>query len=318
MVSVPVQLPSLRPPLGNQSRSQVIHHCFSELIFDQKMEVTTLDEGEEWVDIMGSGIRTKHVFKGEVGPAEMGTVVSCNLTGYFGDDTEHKEPFETLRDQVFVIGEMDSIPSIELTLRCSCFIYFYFKLPLKLTMVSYVRHSRVGDIYWLRSSYKFAYGVVGRPGLPRESLSIAASAGSTESANKAGGMIAVLPNADLVYYIEVTGHHATAAEAAKFVKSLRTVGVKDDKLCDTKSLELDDDDSDSINALADTELRKECGNRWFAWGDFPKAGKAYSKGIQYAQNYLQKYSAEDDNAETGEAGEAAATEKKEPPKEILR
>ena len=246
------------------------------------MEVTTLDEGEEWVDVMGSGIRTKHVFKGEVGPAEMGIVVSCNLTGYFGDDADHKEPFETLRDQVFVIGEMDSIPSIELTLRYSCFvciIHFYFGIQRKLTTVSNRRHSRVGDIYWLRSSYKFAYGVVGRPGLPRESLSIAATAGSTESASKTGGMIAVLPNADLEYYIEVTGHHATAADAAKFIKSLRTVGVSNDVLSGTKTLGLDDDDSDSINALADTELRKECGNRWFAWGDFPKAGKAYSKGI---------------------------------------
>lgn len=128
-------------------------------------------------------------------------------------------------------------------------------------------------------------------------------------------MVAVLPNADLEYYIEVTGHHETAAAAAKFVKSLRTVGESGDVLCTTETIE-SDCDSDDINALADTELRKECGNRWFAWGDFPKAGKAYSKGIQYAQSYLQKYSAEDD-VET-EGGEAAASEKKEAPKEILR
>lgn len=93
------------------------------------MEVTKLDEGQEWVDVMGSGIRTKHIFRGEIGPAEMGTVVSCNLTGYFGDDTEHTEPFETLRDQVFVIGEMDSIPSIELTLRYLWFICFMHYHP---------------------------------------------------------------------------------------------------------------------------------------------------------------------------------------------
>lgn len=75
------------------------------------------DLAAEWVDVMGKGIQTKYVVKNEGSPADMGTIVSCNLTGYFGDDADHQNAFETLNDQVFVIGEMDAIPSIELTLR---------------------------------------------------------------------------------------------------------------------------------------------------------------------------------------------------------
>ena len=85
--------------------------------FVSKMIETIEGNETEWVDVMGKGIQTKYVVKNDGDPADMGTVVSCNMTGYFGDDVGHKNPFETLTDQVFVIGEMDTIPSIELTLR---------------------------------------------------------------------------------------------------------------------------------------------------------------------------------------------------------
>jgi hypothetical protein len=75
------------------------------------------DVETDWVDVMGKGIQTKHVVKNDGNPADMGTIVSCNLTGYFGNDVDHKNAFEALTDQVFVIGEMDTIPAIELTLR---------------------------------------------------------------------------------------------------------------------------------------------------------------------------------------------------------
>ena len=71
----------------------------------------------KWVDVMGSNIQTKHIKHGVGETAEMGTIVSCNLTGYFGDDIDHLRPFENVRNQVFEIGEMDTLPSIELSLR---------------------------------------------------------------------------------------------------------------------------------------------------------------------------------------------------------
>ena len=82
------------------------------------MEVTPNLSDLEWVNVMGTNIQTKYIKRGEGETAEMGTVVSCNLTGYFDDDVDHKKPFETLHNQVFVIGEMDTLPSIELSLRC--------------------------------------------------------------------------------------------------------------------------------------------------------------------------------------------------------
>ena len=81
------------------------------------MEATVGTEDNEWVSVMGEGIQIKKIVAGSGDIAEMNTIVSCNLTGYFGDDTDHEYPFENLQDQVFIIGEMDTIPSIELTLR---------------------------------------------------------------------------------------------------------------------------------------------------------------------------------------------------------
>ena len=81
------------------------------------MEATVGTEDNEWVSVMGEGIQIKKIVAGSGDIAEMNTIVSCNLLGYFGDDKDHECPFENLQDQVFIIGEMDTIPSIELTLR---------------------------------------------------------------------------------------------------------------------------------------------------------------------------------------------------------
>lgn len=36
-------------------------------------------------------------------------------------------------------------------------------------------------------------------------------------------------------------------------------------------------------------LRKDCGNRWFSYGDYSRAGRAYSKGAENAENYLKAF-----------------------------
>ena len=82
-----------------------------------KMDEAIVEMNSEWVDVMGTNIQTKNIKRGLGETADMNTVVSCNLTGYFNDDKNHEHPFETLKDQVFVIGEMDTLPAIELTLR---------------------------------------------------------------------------------------------------------------------------------------------------------------------------------------------------------
>lgn len=80
-------------------------------------------DDDDWVDVMGKGIRVKSVVKCAGDPADMQTVVTCNLKSYFIDDVDHLNAFENLPNQVFVIGEMDALPSIELTLRYpECFL----------------------------------------------------------------------------------------------------------------------------------------------------------------------------------------------------
>ena len=96
------------------------------------------------------------------------------------------------------------------------------------------RHSRVGDIYWLRTSYKFAYGVLGRSGVPRESVRDTTTQDRKDKDTaEAAPIVAVPPNMDLEFYIEVTGHYQSAFDAARAV-SLRKIGeiaVTDGDVC---------------------------------------------------------------------------------------
>ena len=103
---------------------------------------------------------------------------------------------------------------------------------------------------------------------------------------EAGPVVAVPPNMDLEFYIEVTGHYSSAFAAAKAI-SLRNredITLIDEQVA-TTALEVTG--SHVSQVLADTDLRRTCGNRWFSYGDYPKAGKAYAKGIEHAKNYLQ-------------------------------
>mmetsp|Transcript_26876 Transcript_26876/g.25739 ORF Transcript_26876/g.25739 Transcript_26876/m.25739 type:complete len:365 (+) Transcript_26876:21-1115(+) len=240
----------------------------------------------EWVELMGPAMMWKHLTHGEGEAAEMGTIVSCNITGYFGDDEEHNKPFEEQKNQVFVIGEMDSIPAIELSLR----------------------HSKLGDIYRLKTSYKFAYGLLGRPGISKEKwLNLTSEA-------KCPPVVEILPEADLEYIIEVTGHYSSAYAAASAVRAKVSVsssasGIANgvytsvgDIISAVSAVNVSDcdvdtssnDDSASLMTLADTTLRKDCGNRWFSYGDYTKAKKAYYKGIQISETYLKEAPEDED------------------------
>jgi FKBP-type peptidyl-prolyl cis-trans isomerase len=65
--------------------------------------VLLADNDQQWVELMGEGIQIIHLTNGAGETAEMGTIVSCNLTGYFGDDIDREHPFESLRDQVLMM-----------------------------------------------------------------------------------------------------------------------------------------------------------------------------------------------------------------------
>lgn len=139
--------------------------------------------------------------------------------------------------------------------------------------------------------------MLGRSGVPRESVRDTTTQDRKDKDTaEAAPIVAVPPNMDLEFYIEVTGHYQSAFDAARAV-SLRKIGeiaVTDEAVGRTAS---EDVPSHAAHVLADTDLRKTCGNRWFACGDYPKAGKAYAKGIEYAQKFLQNDSA----AEAGDS-----------------
>jgi hypothetical protein len=139
--------------------------------------------------------------------------------------------------------------------------------------------------------------VLGRSGVPRESVRDTTTQDRKDKDTaEAVPIVAVPPNMDLEFYIEVTGHYQSAFDAARAV-SLRKMGeiaVTDEAVGRTAS---EDVPSHAAHVLADTDLRRTCGNRWFACGDYPKAGKAYAKGIEYAQKFLQNDSA----AEAGDS-----------------
>ena len=103
--------------------------------------------------------------------------------------------------------------------------------------------------------------------------------------NKSAPIIKILPNENLEYYIEVTGHHESAAAAAIAIAS--SSGTKEENTNNSEVRVENMINSPILNVIADTELRRVCGNRWFSYGDFPKAGKSYAKGIQIASNFLQ-------------------------------
>ena len=113
--------------------------------------------------------------------------------------------------------------------------------------------------------------------------------------NKSAPIIKILPNENLEYYIEVTGHHESAAAAAIAIAS--SSSTKEENANNSEMRVENMINSPILNVIADTELRRVCGNRWFSYGDFPKAGKSYAKGIQIASNFLQTEPDDDDENE---------------------
>ena len=134
--------------------------------------------------------------------------------------------------------------------------------------------------------------MVGRPGVPRGIV-----ANPVAIAGQASPLVAIPPNADLEYYIEVIGHYETAAAAAagttssSELESRLELEVKSEISNENENENEKENERNIINkqildTLAASELRRVCGNRWFSYGDYPKAKKSYAKGVEIAQNYL--------------------------------
>ena len=134
----------------------------------------------------------------------------------------------------------------------------------------------IGEFYRVRSKSKFAFGPSGRPQITV----------SQENMQRCKQSIipAIPPNQDLEYEVEVVSHEDYEAD-----------GMSSRDQC-----------------LSEVLLRKDCGNRWFSYGDFLRAGRAYSKGAETGENYLKSRPQSEDSM--GE--EALAAIKTEHEKDI--
>eukprot|EP00601_Ochromonadales_sp_CCMP2298_P009559 CAMPEP_0173252368 /NCGR_PEP_ID=MMETSP1142-20121109/20689_1 /TAXON_ID=483371 /ORGANISM="non described non described, Strain CCMP2298" /LENGTH=198 /DNA_ID=CAMNT_0014185405 /DNA_START=145 /DNA_END=738 /DNA_ORIENTATION=+ len=139
----------------------------------------------EWEELMGRDIMIRRVSAGEGGMADMGTVVVCDLEGYFlekeaqgaeGSWVAAVAPFEALERQRYKVGESDAVPGLELALR----------------------HSRCGERLRVRFSSRFGYGPDGRPALE--------DSGGNRGGSGSVSVPAVPADVSLEYVISVLAH----------------------------------------------------------------------------------------------------------------
>ena len=227
--------------------------------------------------------------------ANMDSVVCCNFVCWKllcnSEQELHdavvvdKVPIEARKHEYYVIGEADAIPSLELSLR----------------------HSRTGDIFWMRTSHRFAYSSVGRKGngnsLPEsrdmnslETNTVNNYHGSniisdddainmiqTVDETAASVVPAIEPETYLEYLVEIVSISQTCVGAMNLIKQLKAKNNTDEvELAVTG----DSEPSNADCILADVEIRRICGNRWFSYGEYLRASKCYAKGIKIAENYL--------------------------------
>lgn len=204
----------------------------------------------EWEEIMGKDLMLKRIRSCDGKTAEMGTVVQCNLRGFFIiDDICQSEPFEEWNSQRFKVGENDAIPGIEMA----------------------VRFSRVGEVLRVKFKSKFGYGYLGRP-------IVVTNDGIDQRVEKERvvkkNIIAIPPDMDLEYEIEVTAHLGEGQIDSELLNRIPILPESVDRHVER------------LHALSDLLQRKEAGNRWFIYSDFSRAARAYSKATQIADRYF--------------------------------
>jgi hypothetical protein len=221
------------------------------------------NSNDKMEEIMGKDIMIKRVKPGEGELAEFGTIVRCNLKGYFYSiekaERLYQDPFEVLHDQSFQVGEGDGVPGLELALR----------------------HSKQGEKLHVYCSYRFGYGTTGRNHTEKSSSTESKlSDNSKESETAKSTSSIVPPNMDLEYELEILHHRGEKELDPDFLK-------KHKALIDAA------EDESSKSAVMSRILtmqmmlgRKEAGNRWFSCADYGRAAKSYSKATQLAEGYF--------------------------------
>jgi hypothetical protein len=211
-------------------------------------------------EIMGRDIMIKRVKPGDGELAEFGTIVRCNLKGYFysveKEERLSQDPFEVLHDQSFQVGEGDAVPALELALR----------------------HSKQGETLHVYCSYRFGYGTAGRNYTEKSDSIESKPSDSSETAKSTSSTIP--PNMDLEYELEILHHRGEKEFDPDFLKKHQAlIDAAEDET--TKSAVMS-----RILTMQMMLGRKEAGNRWFSCADYGRAAKSYSKATQLAEGYF--------------------------------
>ena len=217
-------------------------------------------------EIMGKDVMIQRESPGVGEIAEYGTYVKCNLKGYYYSlqamQRSTEVPFETLKSQTYQIGEGDAIPGLELALR----------------------HSRVGEKLTVYCASRFAYGATGRNLKVEDNGKKEPFENQNEHSktNKDTTPATIPPDQDVEYYVEILTHRTDRELDDEFQSRYEA---------EVKNIENEEQKSEILNrllVLQSLQSRKESGNRWFSYGEFARAAKAYSKATQVAEGYFNK------------------------------
>lgn len=252
-------------------------------------------------ELMGKDVVIQRKSPGEGELAEYGTIVKCNLTGYFYSNVTrqrvNEEPFEVAKDQSFQIGEGDTVPGLELALR----------------------HSRKGEKFSVFIASRFAFGLAGRNYQAQndkkgtdnnegdqsnnEKVEVKSPPAAAKDSNTSNALPSVPPDQDIEYEIEILSHRTDKEFDTDFAQRFENESIN-------KTEEEKGELHNRLLILQSLQLRKEIGNRWFSYGEFGRAAKAYSKATQISEGYFNKPVSQGGEAEgEGENGGKSMEEK---------
>jgi tetratricopeptide (TPR) repeat protein len=227
----------------------------------------------DWEEVMNRDVLIKRLQQSDVSKpsASIGTTVVCNIKCYFlktldcvdnlkenlsidlADRELEYNPFEQLENERYKIGKGDVVPALELGLR----------------------HSRIGDRFFLRANSRFAFGYNGRD-------------------------ISIPPNADLHFDIHVLNHIQESESDNTYVRAQisSVLALNNGRFNACLPEDIDRDIIENANrwaAFSDLCFRKEAGNRWFKYKDFSRAARAYAEGTKVADEYFKSIDKYQDN-----------------------
>jgi hypothetical protein len=182
--------------------------------------------------------------------APMGSVVIFKAKGYFLSGEVPADEGMMSASLVRAVDPFEVLDNVKVQIGESDAI-----MGLELSL----RHSDPGAKFRVRMSFKYAYGPNGRKAVPDSSPD---ANGTVKK-----GSEAVPPAQNVEYEVSVV-------EVIDLDSFMRNEGSDNEQ------------SGGYCGIFEDINLRKECGNRWFYYADYERAGRAYSKGASKGDNHF--------------------------------